>query len=124
MEASVWREVGARQSVPQAQAVADTRPGGDSLIPRKRCGESSKVAALTERQRIRRQTFLTHDAARADVFNYIEMFYNPKRRHSTTAGHRPPSSSSVIFSAPLVARKSGAIHFDRLSSAFQDRIAR
>jgi len=24
-----------------------------------------------------------HDAARADVFDYIERFYNPKRRHST-----------------------------------------
>ena len=23
-----------------------------------------------------------HDAARADVFDYLERFYNPKRRHS------------------------------------------
>jgi putative transposase len=27
--------------------------------------------------------YLTRDQARADVFNYIEQFYNPRRRHST-----------------------------------------
>ncbi|MDP1619980.1 MAG: IS3 family transposase, partial [Hylemonella sp.] len=26
---------------------------------------------------------------RADVFNYIEMFYNPKRRHNTSGGVSP-----------------------------------
>ena len=25
---------------------------------------------------------LTHEAARQDVFNYIEMFYNPKCKHT------------------------------------------
>ena len=28
------------------------------------------------------QTYRTHDDARADVFDYIERFYNPRRRHS------------------------------------------
>lgn len=27
-------------------------------------------------------TAITRDTARADVFDYIERFYNPKRRHS------------------------------------------
>jgi putative transposase len=30
-----------------------------------------------------RKTYRTRDDARADVFDYIERFYNPKRRHST-----------------------------------------
>jgi putative transposase len=34
-------------------------------------------------ERTARQTYRTRDAARADVFDYIERFYNPKRRHST-----------------------------------------
>jgi putative transposase len=39
---------------------------------------------LLKRERIRRQIYATADDARkADVFNYIEMFYNPKRRHGT-----------------------------------------
>ena len=37
---------------------------------------------LLKRERIRRQTYLTRDAARQDVFDYIEMFYNPTRKHS------------------------------------------
>jgi len=37
---------------------------------------------LLKRERIKRRTYLTRDAARQDVFEYIEMFYNPKRKHS------------------------------------------
>jgi putative transposase len=34
-------------------------------------------------ERIRGRGYRTRDEARADVFDYIERFYNPKRRHST-----------------------------------------
>ena len=34
-------------------------------------------------ERIDRRTYRTRDEAKADVFDYIERFYNPKRRHST-----------------------------------------
>jgi len=34
-------------------------------------------------ERTARKTYRTRDDARADVFDYIERFYNPKRRHST-----------------------------------------
>jgi len=34
-------------------------------------------------ERTARKTYRTRDQARADVFDYIECFYNPKRRHST-----------------------------------------
>jgi putative transposase len=37
---------------------------------------------LLKRERIRRRTHLTREAARQDVFDYIEMFYNPKRKHT------------------------------------------
>jgi putative transposase len=36
---------------------------------------------LLKRERIRRKTYKTRDDARQDVFDYIEMFYNPKRKH-------------------------------------------
>ncbi len=29
------------------------------------------------------KTYRTRDQAKADVFDYIERFYNPRRRHST-----------------------------------------
>jgi putative transposase len=35
-----------------------------------------------KRERIRRKTYDTRLEAKQDVFEYIEMFYNPKRRHS------------------------------------------
>jgi putative transposase len=38
---------------------------------------------LLKRERMRRQTYATRDAARSDIFDYIEMFYNNKRRHSS-----------------------------------------
>ena len=34
-------------------------------------------------ERTARKTYRTRNQARADVFDYIERFYNPKRRHST-----------------------------------------
>lgn len=37
---------------------------------------------LLKRERIRRRLYKTRDEARQDVFDYIEMFYNPKRKHA------------------------------------------
>lgn len=39
---------------------------------------------LLKRERIRRRIYMNRDEARQDVFHYIEMFYNPKRRHGYT----------------------------------------
>jgi putative transposase len=36
---------------------------------------------LLKRERIRRKTYATRKQARQDVFDYIEFFYNPKRKH-------------------------------------------
>ena len=33
-------------------------------------------------ERTARRLYRTRDEAKADVFDYIERFYNPKRRHS------------------------------------------
>ncbi len=37
---------------------------------------------LLKRERIRRRNYRSRDDARRDVFDYIEMFYNPKRKHA------------------------------------------
>lgn len=36
---------------------------------------------LLKRERIRRKVYRSRGEARQDVFDYIEMFYNPKRKH-------------------------------------------
>ena len=37
---------------------------------------------MLKRERIRRRTYKARPDARHDVFDYIEMFYNPKRKHA------------------------------------------
>jgi transposase InsO family protein len=40
-------------------------------------------------ERTARKTYRTRDEAKADVFDYIERFYNPRRRHSTNRISEP-----------------------------------
>ncbi len=37
---------------------------------------------MLKRERIRRRAYPTRDDAKRDVFDYIEKFYNPKRKHT------------------------------------------
>jgi putative transposase len=42
-----------------------------------------------KKERIRRHVYRTRDLAKADIFEYIEMFYNRTRRHSHLGGVSP-----------------------------------
>ena len=44
---------------------------------------------LLKRERIKRRTYATRADATTDIFDYIEMFYNPVRRHSSNEGLSP-----------------------------------
>jgi transposase InsO family protein len=46
------------------------------------CGDG-KLFSSPKTERTARTTYRTRDEARADVFDYVERFYNPERRHST-----------------------------------------
>ena len=52
---------------------------------------------LLKRERIRRKTYGTRDDAKQDVFDYIEMFYNPKRRHSFSNDLSPVEYEKQYF---------------------------
>jgi len=45
-------------------------------------------------ERIGKKVYRSRAQARADVFDYIECFYNPTRRHSTL-GYLSPSTSNA-----------------------------
>ena len=63
-----------------------------SMSRRGNCHDNAVVESffqLLKRERIKRKIYLTRDAARSDVFHYIEMFYNPKRRHGSNGGVSP-----------------------------------
>lgn len=56
-----------------------------SMSGRGSCYDNAPVESffsLLKRERIRRQTYPTREAARADIFDYIERFYNRKRIHA------------------------------------------
>jgi putative transposase len=44
---------------------------------------------LLKRERVRRKIYPSRAAARADVFDYIEGFYNTRRRHGSNGGQSP-----------------------------------
>lgn len=44
---------------------------------------------LLKRERVKRRIYASHEEARADVFDYIELFYNPRRRHGNNQGLAP-----------------------------------
>ena len=50
-----------------------------------------------KRERIKRRIYADREEARQDVFNYIEMFYNPKRRHSSSNGLSPVEYERQYF---------------------------
>ncbi|WP_372239214.1 IS3 family transposase [Pseudomonas sp. DE0157] len=52
---------------------------------------------LLKRERIRRKIYTTREEARSDIFDYIEMFYNPKRRHSSAMQLSPIECEKRYF---------------------------
>lgn len=56
-----------------------------SMSRRGNCYDNAVVESFfssLKKERVRGRTYLSRDEARADVFDYIEVFYNRKRRHS------------------------------------------
>jgi putative transposase len=54
---------------------------------------------LLKRERVRNRVYPDRDSARADVFDYIEMFYNPRRRHSHAGGMAPLAFERLHFNS-------------------------
>jgi putative transposase len=44
---------------------------------------------VLKRERIKRKIYATRNDAKSDVFDYIELFYNSKRRHGHNGGLSP-----------------------------------
>lgn len=58
--------------------------GHGKLTPEQRTvRDMRREVARLKAERIRRKTYRTRKQDRADVFDYVERFYNAKRRHST-----------------------------------------
>jgi putative transposase len=60
------------------------------------CAES--CISTIKMELVRRRTFQTRDQARLAVFDYIEAFYNPHRRHSTLGYQSPDAYEAQYWS--------------------------
>ena len=63
-----------------------------SMSRRGNCHDNAVVESffqLLKRERIKRKTYASKAKAREDIFDYIEMFYNPIRRHDYNNGLSP-----------------------------------
>jgi putative transposase len=54
--------------------------------------------ASLKKERVHRQRYQTRNEARADIFDYIESFYNPIRRHSALANQSPIDFTNTFVS--------------------------
>ncbi len=53
--------------------------------------------ANLKKERIKRKIFKTRSEAKQDIFNYIEMFYNPTRRHTNNDRMSPKAFETDYF---------------------------
>lgn len=53
--------------------------------------------ATLKKRVTRKKIFSTRDEAKTEIFNFIEMFYNPKKRHSHTGGVSPTKFEESYF---------------------------
>jgi putative transposase len=63
-----------------------------SMSQRGNCYDNAVVESffqLLKRERVKRRVSATREDAKADIFDYIEMFYNPVRRHGHNNGLSP-----------------------------------
>ena len=54
--------------------------------------------ASFKRELVHQERYADHEAARRSLFEYIEGFYNRRRRHSTL-GYRSPAEYEVRFAS-------------------------
>ena len=65
-----------------------------STSHRRNCHDNAvaeSIFQLLKREKVRRRKYRTRAEARRDIFEYIELFYNPKRKHTNNG----------MLSAPL-----------------------
>ncbi len=68
---------------------------------------------LLKRERIRRRVYRSRDEARQDVFDYIDMFYSPKRKHVRNEMLSPVELEKQQKIYPRASMKLGVIHGSR-----------
>ncbi|WP_227667702.1 IS3 family transposase [Klebsiella variicola] len=64
-----------------------------------------------KKERIRKRIYKTRDLARADIFDYIEVFYNRARRHSHLGGVSPETFEQASSRGQNLSTGMGSLHY-------------
>ncbi len=99
-EVLVHSDQGSQFSSEDWQSFLRTHRLKGSMSRRGNCHDNAVAESffqLLKRERIKRKIYATREEARSDVFDYIEMFYNPKRRHSHAGGLSPVEYEKQYF---------------------------
>jgi putative transposase len=71
-----------------------------SMSRRGNCWDNAVVESFfssLKKERVKKRIYKTRELARADVFDYIEVFYNRRRRHSHLGGVSPEAFEQASF---------------------------
>jgi len=80
----VHSDQGSQYTSHEWQAFLATNNLECSMSRRGNCHDNAVAESffqLLKRERIKRRIYMTREEARSDIFDYIEMFYNTRRRH-------------------------------------------
>lgn len=58
--------------------------------------------ATIKKRIVKRKIYSTREDVKAEIFNFIEMFYNPKKRQSHTGGVSPAKFKEAYFSGTFI----------------------
>jgi putative transposase len=102
-EALVHSDQGSQFSSDDWQSFLRAHPLKGSMSRRGNCHDNTVAESFFQRlkrERIKQKNYATREDARRDGFDYIEMFYYPKRRHSHANGMSPIDYEKQYFMRP------------------------
>lgn len=88
-EVIVHSDQGSQYGIDDWQRFCRANNLAPSMSRRGNCWDNAVAESFfssLKKERIRKRIYKTRDLARADIFDYIEVFYNRARRHSYLGG--------------------------------------
>lgn len=83
----VHSDQGSQYTSHEWQSFLESHGFESSMSRRGNCYDNAVTESffqLLKRERIKKKIYGTRNEARSDIFDYVEMFYNSKRRHSSS----------------------------------------
>ncbi|WP_139300356.1 IS3 family transposase [Nissabacter archeti] len=96
----VHSDQGSQYTSPEWQSFLKSHGLEGSMSRRGNCHDNAVAESffqLLKRERIKKKIYGTREEARSDIFDYIEMFYNSKRRHGSSNQMSPTEYENQYY---------------------------